>query len=127
MSKEEISMEEQPLCSHTINKCPIEFKPSKQEKYKYSEEEKKSIQELKEFINKYEPFVFYSKLKGDTVEVNPHMRDYETYKTILNLIEKQQNKIKDVKIRLEYYLMGNFIFNDEAQKEFKKLFKMLEE
>lgn len=45
---------------------------------------------------------------------------------LVNLIEKQQNKIENVKTRLEYYLMGNLIFNNEAQKEFEKLLKMLD-
>ena len=53
--------------------------------------------------------------------------DVTMLEKVLNLIEKQQNKIKDVKTRLEYYLMGNMSFNKEAQEEFKKLFKMLEE
>ena len=60
-----------------------------------SEEELKAIEELKRFINKYEPFVFYSKQKGDTAEINPHIRMYENYKAILNLIEKQQKEIEN--------------------------------
>lgn len=71
-----------------------------------SEEELKAIERLENFINKYEPFVFYSKLKGDTAEVNPHIRDYDAYKTILNLISKQQKKIENSvsKDKIEEYL-----------------------
>lgn len=58
-----------------------------------TEEEKKAIEDLKKFMNKYEAFVFYSKQKGDTAEVNPHIRMYESYKNVLNLIEKQDKMI----------------------------------
>ena len=44
--------------------------------------------------------------------------------TVLNLIEKQQNKIENAKTYLEYYLICNNKY-ENAQKEFKKLFMML--
>lgn len=62
---------------------------------KYSKEELKAIKELENFMNKNEPYVFYSKQKGDTAEVNPYIRYYEAYKTILNLISKQQKEIEN--------------------------------
>lgn len=85
-----------------------------------SEEELKAIERLENFINKYEPFVFYSKLKGDTAEVNPHIRDYEAYKTILNLIEKQQKEI-EIKDKM-IDLMAEKIFRDITDKKMKKAY-----
>jgi predicted RND superfamily exporter protein len=79
-------------------------------KEKIENNSNKAIEELKEFINNNEV---------QNISIF-------TAKKILNLIEKQQNKIKDVKTRLEYYLIGNSRFNDETQKEFEKLLKMLE-
>ena len=92
-----------------------------------TEEQIKSIEYLKEYIKTDKENIeiceendFYEEAK----HINERVKHFET---ILNLIEKQQNKIKDVKIRLEYYLMGNLSFNKEAQKEFERLLKMLEE
>ena len=91
-----------------------------------TEEQIKSIEYLKEYIEIDKENIeiceendFYEEAK----HINERVKHFET---ILNLIEKQQNKIKDVKIRLEYYLMGNLSFNKEAQKEFERLLKMLD-
>ena len=82
-----------------------------------SEEEQIAIERLTRKANGETVFaIFYNQEQMD-----------KDIQTVLNLIEKQQNKIKDVKIRLEYYLMGNLSFNKEAQKEFERLLKMLEE
>lgn len=53
----------------------------------------------------------------------------EEIKTILNLIEKQEERINDVSDRLEYYLIGNFSLNDYQirDKELTKLLKLLKE
>lgn len=61
-----------------------------------TEEEKKAIEELQSFIQKYEPYVFYSKQRGDTAEINPYIKKFDNYRTILNLIEKQQKEIVEL-------------------------------
>ncbi len=78
---------------------------------KYSKEEKKAIEVLK------------NKRPSEQMLISGKM----CVDILTNLIEKQQNKIKDVKTRLEYYLIGNMSFNKESQEEFKKLLKILEE
>lgn len=77
-----------------------------------TEEELKAIENAKQILNET---TFLADIGHKDLEI------------LLNLIEKQQNKIKDVKTRLEYYLIGNMSFNKESQEEFKKLLKILEE
>ena len=79
-----------------------------------SEEEKKAIRDLRNNIQ--------FGLIGDGTSLITN----ETAGIILNLIEKQQERIDNVKTRLEYYLIGNMSFNEESQKEFEKLLKLLE-
>ena len=90
-----------------------------------SEEEKKAIEQFKE-IN----------LEDCSCEKCLYQEIEECHgcptmikEILLNLIEKQQDKIENVKNRLEYYLIGNFSLKDYAirDKELRKLLKMLEE
>lgn len=89
-----------------------------------TEEEKKAIEDLKKFMNKYEAFVFYSKQKGDTAEVNPHIRMYESYKNVLNLIEKQDKMIEYMAGRIVELLEEKNITN-HSKKDVIDIFKNL--
>lgn len=83
--------------------------------------------ETVEGLSKY----LIGRISGYIYFKGPFRVDFENTISRLASLEdrckKQQDKIKAVKIRLEYYLMGNLSFNDETQKEFEKLLKMLEE
>lgn len=80
----------------------------------YSEEENKAIkEELQSFIQKYEPYVFYSKQHGDTAEINSYIKRFDNYRKILNLIEKQKKEIEELERYKSVY--------ENLRKEFDKL------
>lgn len=75
-----------------------------------TDEEKKAIkEELQDFIEKYEPYVFYSKQRGETAEINPYIKKYENHKKILTLIEKQENKLENIESRLKHLFCSKII------------------
>lgn len=101
MSKEEISIEEQPLCSHITTEIPIKFEPLKQEKYKYSEEEKQAF----DILDSFEP--------DDLIECAIYRNALEK---INNLIEKQQKEIEKHKNTIARYEMESKSFRAFCRK-----------
>ena len=55
-----------------------------------TEEEQKAIKILECFLKEYEPFVFYTKQRNEN---SPYVIKYDTYKTILNLIQERDKQI----------------------------------
>ena len=66
---------------------------------------------------------------GNSEIVEEVDNDYNAIETLLTAYEKEKEKNKNARERIEYYLVENMRLNDfdERNKELRKLEKMLEE